>query len=180
MKQVYIFLVIIGLNACASLYNIEPSKPVAIYKRPIEISNSFNLSGRFTIKTSDKNNYGNFRWSKESSIEELDLNSPLGQTLVKIVIERGNANLTTKGQTYSGEDLDEMMLEKLGFTLPLNYLHYWIQGVEIPNELPIEILPNGFIQLGWRVEYLEWQDQTHAKIIMCSRENLIIKLLLDW
>lgn len=180
MRQFYILLVILNLNACASFYNIEASKPATVYIRPTAVVTDFNISGRFSIKNKEKNYYGNLTWSRTGNNEALDFNSPIGQTFARIVIESNNVTLTTNKDTYTGDDLDNMMIEELGFTLPLNYLHYWIQGVEFPNELITETLNNGFIQLGWRVEYLEWQDKTHAKIIMCSKGDLIIKLLLEW
>ena len=73
-----------------------------------------------------------------------------------------------------------MMQRELGFVLPMAYLHYWIQGVQLPG-LPIdEELTDGFVQLGWDVEYLQWLDPTHPEIVECTKDDLVIKLLIQW
>ena len=177
---IFLFIAVLFLSACASFYNIESSKPLTVYNRPVVVPNDFNISGRFSIKTKDKYNYGNLTWSRVGDIEELDFISPLGQTFARIKIESGNINLTTNNDTYTSEDLDDLMIRQLGFVLPLNYLHYWILGVEFPGIIVTEKLVDGFIQLGWKVEYLEWVDKNHPKIIMCSKDDLIIKLLIEW
>ncbi|MFN7095162.1 MAG: lipoprotein insertase outer membrane protein LolB [Burkholderiales bacterium] len=174
-----ISLILPSLVACASFYDTQVDKP-ARYVRPVAIDNDFVISGRFSIKTLTKHEYGNFAWNKFATNEELEFKTPIGQTVAKISIESGAATLTTAEETYTGTDIDNMMQDKLGFTLPLNYLHYWIQGVALPNAVVAQDLADGFVQLGWKVEYLQWQDKNHPQIIQCSKGDLVIKLLIEW
>lgn len=185
MKKVLSFLALLPillalLNGCASFYDVAPDKAPTAYSRPSIIDTDFNISGRFIIKQPEKNDYGNFTWSKSGESEELDFNTPIGQTVATIKIESNVATLTTKDKSYTGNDLDEMMQKQLGFILPMNYLHYWIQGVSLPDVQVTQNISDGFIQLGWKVEYLEWKDQNHPQIIQCSKDNLVIKLLIEW
>lgn len=167
------------LSACASFFNTpEPNIP-PVYTRPIKINNDFDISGRFSIKSATNHRYGNFTWLKMNNVEELNFNTPLGQTVAKITINNGITTLRAEDRTYTGSDLDSMMYDKLGFTLPLAYLHYWVQGVALPNTPDTKPLSDGFTQLGWNVEYLKWQDANHPQIIQLTREDLVIKLLLD-
>ena len=168
------------LVGCASFYDATPDKPVSTYTKPISIESEFDISGRFIIKQPNKNDYGNFTWVRSGESEELDFNSPIGQTVAKIIIESGNATLYAKNESYAGESLNVMMEKRLGFVLPMNYLHYWIQGVPLPNVPTTQELTTGFVQLGWNVEYLEWMDSTHPQIIQCTKDDLVIKLLIVW
>lgn len=168
------------LSACASLYDATPDKPAVAYSKPKVIDPNFDISGRFIIKQPDKNNYGNFTWNRTGESEELDFNTPIGQTVAKIIIESGIATLTNKDNSYTGQDLNDMMQKQLGFVLPMNYLHYWIQGVSLPDVPVTQQLDDGFVQLGWKVEYLQWQDANHPQIIQCTKDDLIIKLLVEW
>jgi outer membrane lipoprotein LolB len=172
-------IIMFVLGGCASFYNPTVDKPSA-YVKPQVIDKDFDISGRFSITNAKDNNYGNFTWVRQSPNENLELRSPIGNTVAKITIESGLATLETDGKTYHGQDLDSMLEKNLGFTLPMESLHYWIQGIALPN-VPIEAsLSDGFIQLGWKVEYLAWSDPNHPRVLQCSRGDLTIKLLLEW
>ncbi len=168
-----------GLTSCALFYDSTTNTQIK-YSRPTIIDKDFDISGRFSIKSPQKNQYGNFTWRKMESFEELDFNTPLGQTVAKITLESGIATLTDEDDSYTGEDLDDMMEERLGFTLPLAYLHYWIQGLELPNLPVTKTLDNGFVQMGWTISYLDWQDKSHPKIIQIIKGDLSVKLLIEW
>lgn len=171
-------LVVICLNACASFYTEETTNAPP-YLRPVKVDNDFDISGRFSIKNATHNKYGNFNWIKIDKNEELSFNTPLGQTVAKIVLNNGIATLTTEDRTYTSTDLDSMMQQKLGFILPLAYLHYWVQGVALPDVPDTSPLFDGFKQLGWNIEYLKWHDANHPQIIQLTKEQLVIKLLID-
>lgn len=179
-KILLIFLVSGILSGCASLYDTKVDNP-AEYHKPQQIDDSYNLSGRFSIKTAEKNYYGNFNWLKESGAEELDFMSPVGTTVAQIKIESGITSLTDEdNKTYTGNNLNQLMQDRLGFVLPMSYLHYWIQGVPLPQYPVQESLKSGFSQLGWNVEYLSWHDENHPQIIQASKDNLRIKLLINY
>lgn len=165
--------------SCANFYDPTVTNP-AYYVEPLQKVDNFDISGRFAIKTSYKNNYGNFTWVKSAESEVLDLQTPLGSTVAQIIVVNGINTLVTKDNTYVGDKLNQVLLNKLGVVLPLQSLHYWITGIAIPD-MPIEKkLAYGFRQLGWNVEYLAWQDTNHPRILQCTKDDLIIKLLIQW
>lgn len=173
-----VLIINLGLTGCASLYNIK-SMRTPQYQTPREVDDEFKVSGRFLAKNSVKNNYGNFIWDRSKTKEEIKFNTPLGQTVAKVIIKDKIASLIVKNKTYIGSDLDDMMEENLGFTLPLTYLHYWIQGLSIPDQEISDKLDTGFKQLGWTIEYLDWHNQNYPKIIQCTKDDLVIKLLIN-
>jgi outer membrane lipoprotein LolB len=177
LKLLPLLLILVG---CASFYDATPEKQVVIYKKPVAIESGFNISGRFIIKQPNKNNYGNFTWNKTNESEILDFNSPIGQTVAEIIIESGIATLYTRNESYTAESFNEVMQKQLGFVLPISYLHYWIQGTPLPNESIDAQLTDGFVQLGWNIEYLQWIDTTHPEIVQCTKDDLVIKLLIQW
>ncbi len=171
--------IFLSTSSCAMFYNPTVNKP-APYIKPTTIDQNFDVSGRFSIKTSKKNDYGNFTWARQGNSESMELRSPIGSVAAKITINNKAVTLETKDKTYTGDDLDKVLEDNLGFTLPMQSLHYWIQGIALPDTLIESKLDDGFIQLGWKVEYLEWADPNHPKILQCSKGDLIIKLLLEW
>lgn len=167
------------LSGCASLFGIADTPP-AIYHKPMYVDESYSIDGRFSINSNHSHEYGNFTWIKKSNNEEMNFNTPLGQTVAKIVIESGIVTLSTKDHTYVGNDVDDMLYDNIGFDLPVNYLHYWVQGLPLPNEAITKYLSDGFEQSGWKVEYLEWSNPNHPHLLKCTNQDLVVKLLINW
>lgn len=169
------------LSGCASLFKIDADDSnTPKYSIPKKIDQEFDISGRFTVNSARVHKYGNFNWVKMIDHETIEFNTPLGQTVAKIDIIGANATLTTKDHVYTSDDLDQLMQEKLGFVLPIKYLHYWVQGVKLPDVAVTQNLANGFVQMGWKVEYLQWQDNNHPQIIRLTHDDLVVKLLINW
>lgn len=176
-----LFTLGVEVSGCASFYDAVPDLPPPKYTKPSVIDQDFNISGRFSIKQPSNSSYGNFIWVKESNTEELSFNTPLGQTVAKITVESGGlATLTADNKSYTGDDLDDLMEDRLGYVLPMAYLHYWMQGVSVPSAPVVQELNDGFVQLGWKVEYLQWVDANHPQIVQCSRGDLVVKFLIEW
>lgn len=178
MKKLFLTTLVVSLTACASFYDKQVATP-AVYHSPMQIDESYNISGRFSIRTASKNYYGNFNWEHDSRNDILDFMSPVGTTVAQIKIESNIATLKTDDKTYTGKNLEQMMQERLGFVLPVAYLHYWIQGVPLPTYPVAGNLTSGFSQLNWQVEYLTWEDSNHPQIVQVSRNDLRIKLLIN-
>lgn len=173
------YAAVLSLSGCASFYDTTVSNP-DIYHKPQNVDTSYNIDGRFSIINHQKDYYGNFNWQHESDFDSLSLMSPLGNAVAKITVESSVAILETSDGKYSGTDLDELLIRQLGFTLPVSYLHYWVQGIPLPN-YPVESsLSSGFSQLNWNIEYLRWQDVNHPQIVQVSNKDLRIKLLINW
>lgn len=181
MKKLYVTFLLIGiaLSGCASWYDTKVAQP-AVYHQPLQVDDNYNISGRFSIVTAQKDYYGNFNWQRESGDDHLAFMSPLGNTVAQITVESGVATLDNGSQVYSGHNLDQMMQEQLGFSLPINYLHYWLQGIPLPQYPVQNRLNSGFSQLNWKIEYLSWQDQNHPQIVQVSNSDLRIKLIIEW
>ncbi len=179
LQLLYLTFLSLLLSSCAHWYDKQVDIP-ANYHRPQQIDRDFAINGRFAIKSGSDNYYGNFSWQHALDKDKLDMYTPFGVTVAQIKIESGISQLITDNKTYTGADNDKILEEHLGFTLPLAYLHYWIQGVPLPSA-PLEgRLASGFNQLQWSVEYLSWQDTNHPQIVQLSHENLRIKLLINW
>lgn len=172
-------LIVVSLTGCASLYDTTVEHPDN-YHAPVQIDSSYNIDGRFSIVNRQKDYYGNFNWQHESGFDRLSLMSPLGNSVARITVESNIASLETSDGVYRGDDLDSMLTKQLGFSLPINYLHYWVQGVPLPDYPITNSLTSGFSQLNWNVEYLRWQDVNHPQIVQVSNGELRIKLLINW
>lgn len=172
-------LLTLSLTACASFYDKKVDK-ADDYHTPDIVDESYNVNGRFSIITQKDNSYGNFTWQHSSQFDDVSLMSPIGNVVAKIIVESNIATLKTSDGSYSGKDLDSLLMQQLGYTLPITYLHYWMQGIPLPEYPVTNKLQSGFMQLGWKVEYLKWQDENHPYIMQISNDAMRIKLLINW
>jgi outer membrane biogenesis lipoprotein LolB len=74
-------------------------------------------------------------------------------------------------------DLTKLLKDYLGFEIPLQYMHYWVQGVPLPQYHIDQQLTDGFMQQSWKVEYLQYKNGKPT-ITKITRDKLMIKLLL--
>ena len=184
-------LLLIMTTSCAFLFD-KQVKEVKPYKKPQQIDNSFKYNGRFVISTESESYYGTFTWMKNDDIQQLELKSVLGNTVAKIDINKQanilqvqdkiyrqdfNTKLNSSEPIIHNDDLTVLLKQYLGFEIPLQYMHYWVQGVPLAQYHIDQALTDGFIQQGWTVEYLQYKDNKPV-IIKITRDKLMIKLLI--
>jgi outer membrane lipoprotein LolB len=115
----------LALTACAS-------KPTQI-KTP----DMFFKAGRLTIQIASEppqSLSGGFELQSQADSGELKLFSPLGNQLAVLQWQPGLARLEQAGQTWQNKDLDALLIQLTGTTLPLKALIDWLQAR--PTESP--------------------------------------------
>lgn len=179
IKLGILVLLLFSLNSCASYYDVTVDN-AANYHKPNKVDQTYDIGGRFSIITPKDNYYGNYSWQHDVGSDHLSMFSPIGTVVANITVESNIAILETSNGVYKGKDLDVLLTQQLGFTLPISYLHYWVQGVPLPEYPITNQLQSGFTQLGWNIEYLKWEDENHPYIMQISNAQMKIKLLINW
>jgi outer membrane lipoprotein LolB len=188
----YIYLWLLLLTtSCAFLFD-KQVKEVKPYKKPQQVDIVFKYTGRFVISTESESYYGTFTWVKNDDNQQLELRSVLGNTVAKIDITKQANVLQVQDKIYRqdfntksdssepvshNEDLNTLLKQYLGFEIPLQYMHYWVQGLPLPQYHIDQAITDGFIQQNWKVEYLQYKDNKPT-IVKITRDKLMIKLLI--
>jgi outer membrane lipoprotein LolB len=112
----------LAVSGCASLApHATPTLPSA---RP-----AYDVAGRLSARHGDDALSANFRWHHDPHRDELDLTSPLGQTVARL---SGDARIvrlaSSDGRTETAGDWQTLTTRGLGWPLPVAGLAYWIQG----------------------------------------------------
>lgn len=174
-----VFIMLFILNCCA-IFGTQQQNQQVSYVKPTNTQQNFNISGRMSIVTPAQSKSAHFDWVRNQESEELNLTTPLGQTVARLLMQGNNTTLYIKDKEYSNGDLTTLMQEQLGFSIPLNYLHYWIEGVSVPNVSIEQQFNDGFKQLDWEIHYLKWKDANHPEIVQCVAQDISIKILINW
>ena len=150
------------------------------------LGESFNLSGRVSVKYASEAVSGNFRWQHDSASDDLLISTPLGQGVARIVRTDGMVSLTTSDQKhYEAGDVETLTEQVLGWRLPLAGLPDWVRGRAAAGA-PAQTRSDDSQRLtelrqsGWLVEFLGYDSANELpKRLRLSRANVEIRLLID-
>jgi outer membrane lipoprotein LolB len=123
-----------ALRACALAALLTGCAPAAVQSpTPTAtlppVQDAFEAAGRLSARHGDAALAANFRWHHAKERDELELASPLGQTIAVLTGDGSSARLRgSDGRTLSAETWTKLTQQGLGWPLPVDGLRYWIQG----------------------------------------------------
>lgn len=128
-----------------------------------DISVGGRLSVRYQQDGKPQSVQGKFLWQQKASRTDIELASPLGQTLARITLLPGSATLEQSGKsTAEAGDASALTKAVLGWPLPVESLRYWLQGFVRTLSGELLAVPVGDSNEqegdGWRVRYVGWQQ----------------------
>lgn len=150
------------------------------------------LSVRYPEDGKPRSVQGKFLWSQQPGSIAIELYSPLGQTLARILIRPGEATFEAgRGERRTAASADALTRATLGWPLPVEGLRYWLQGfVQADGQVRAAAAPDGpdsFRSDGWLIRVAGWQaagDTAIPKRIDLSRDDarggeIALRLVLD-
>ena len=141
------------LIGCAGLSPIERDSEV-----------KFSLRAKLGIRTENEGFSANIRWVQYQNRYEITLWGPLGQGRTEIVGLDGQIRISdAKGHLIEGGNAEEMMKDRLGWSMPLDVLQFWVQGrpaADHPTDASVHDDQGRLIrlsQLNWNIKF-DWRD----------------------
>ncbi|MFM8332796.1 MAG: lipoprotein insertase outer membrane protein LolB [Candidatus Methylumidiphilus sp.] len=173
-----------GLSGCAWL----PDKPVAppaqaswqkLYQIP-----AWKLEGRIAAKMGQEGWNANLSWEHEDGQERLRIFGPFNQGAVSILVQSDAVIVNDGGgEVLSLRDPDAWMKERLGFTVPLRSLRYWVLGLPDPGgEYKAAGDGSGFEQQAWVLAVERFEaigDWVLPKKMALRGDAVTLKLIVD-
>jgi outer membrane lipoprotein LolB len=121
--------------------------------------------GRLSLTVSEESWSARVDWTQRGQASRLRLSGPFGQGAAELLMRPGAAELrTADDHRYSAETPEDLMVEHVGWSIPLDGLRYWLLGLPEPEVEPavLELDDRGRIsrleQSGWTVRYLRYQS----------------------
>jgi outer membrane lipoprotein LolB len=145
----------LALSACATFAPDRAPGPVLF--APTRAA--FEASGRISVRHGTDALTANFRWRHDGTEDEIDLASPLGQTLARLTGAPGAVELrTADGRVVTATDWTALTSRSLAWALPVDGLAFWIQGAPRPGaDFAAEAAADGTLALlrqdGWTIVY---------------------------
>jgi outer membrane lipoprotein LolB len=180
-------LLVALLAGCASLRVPQPAGSVP---DPAVVT-QWTAKGRIGFSAQGEGGSGSFVWRQLADRTELELRGPLGAGGVDLTTDGSQLELRdASGSALDGEAARAELERRLGGTLPLAQLRYWILGVPAPPESasgggPAQMATGavpGFVQDGWVVsldrsrEFGGWRLPVR---LSATTSRVRIKLVID-
>ncbi len=139
---------------------------VGAYRDTIDLNGRLAVNYQKDGKTESLN--GNFNWAQRPGHVDVELVSPLGQTVATIAVAPGTATLTQAGRApVSAASIDGLTQQTLGWPLPVSGLRDWLQGYAVDAQgqrFSASPANNKVVTRdGWRLRFVEWQDAASAQ-----------------
>ena len=154
------------LAGCATTSAPLSTATVGAYRETIDLSGK--LSVNYLKDDKQESLTGNFTWDQTPNRIEVNLASPLGQTIATIAVTPEGATLTQSGQPpRTAADIDGLTQQALGWTLPVSGLRDWLQGYALDAEgkrFAASPANNSVVTKdGWRLRFVSGQDDKAAQ-----------------
>ena len=137
---------------------------------------NFNASGRLAVKQNDKGSYANFDWDSNGKMQQLSVNTPLGNTVGELCQDiSGVVATASNGETYQAATANELSERLMGFAIPVESLDLWAHGYYADNQ-PHTVDEQGrLLQAGWKIER-QVGGEGHPRILVLDNQQLSIRL----
>lgn len=171
------------LTACAGLPVSE--RPAPLPAPAVGPGHEFfALSARLSVRDGQRIEMAGLRWERTPALESVTLTSPLGTTVARLWKEAdGVARLKSPDREASAADLESLIAEMLGASVPLAALGWWIQGLDAqPREGVRAATGAAFSHAGWdiRIEAFPLAaDLPVARRIVARRGEVTLRLVID-
>ncbi len=148
---------------------------------------TFLLNGRIGVRHDGQGFSGNLSWRHHANEDEIQLRSPLGQTVARIQRKAGIVTLDTPDGHYTAQSPAELTEQVLGWRLPLDGMQYWVLARPSPDSTAESERDEGMRitrlrQQEWEIEYLDYRMEGNyvlpSRIVM-RNGTLELKLIAD-
>jgi len=162
------------LGACSSLPDTPVTEESYVawdrYQARLSDFDSWEIHARSAIFVNEEVYQVGINWQRERNRFVLVLEAPLGQGVFRV--ESYSANGSTAlvmltlpdGQKYFNESAEALLLEVLGWSIPVSGLESWIKGLPLGTadysfDLRGDGRPKSLLQNDWKINYLDYFDR---------------------
>jgi len=180
-RRLLLALPALALSGCATVLpppRVSSNTAAALYRESLTLSGR--ISVRYQQNGENESLQGGFQWIQDAQTITLNLLSPLNQVLLRIEVMPNTARLLEAGKPpRSAPDIDALMLQTFGWSLPVGGMRGWLQGFSLDSAPPTAIVMPGMADAppvttrdGWKLSYVSWHDEAEARVTRPRRIDL--------
>ncbi len=172
----------------------SPQAPVLSWSKHAERLNAqqhWSIKGKIGIRQHNDNSSANLNWTQQQQQYHIFMSGPLGQGAVDIQGSGQGVMMQVSGEgTYFAASPEALLEQRLGWSLPLSNLNYWVKGLPSPNSPYQKSLDANnrlatLVQDNWRISYLGYHQLAGAalprKMVLNQGDQLRVTLIIkEW
>jgi outer membrane lipoprotein LolB len=158
-----LILLLFFLNACTGVVVKEsaPGGSAAYQTRADQLDavSEWGLVGKISLDDGDQGGSGRLQWDIKGNASEMDFHGALGRGAWNLQIEPGMVMLReANGAESSSHDVNTLVQDRIGWSIPVAALQWWVRGLAAPGttekeELDARGLLKSLDQFGWRIDF---------------------------
>ncbi len=159
-RQCAALLFLILLTACSIAPPAQENSNWLRQQDQLQELDSWQLRGRVNVRYNDESHTPRIQWSQQNLEYSIRLWGTFNAGSTTITGRPGHVTLQQNGDVLTANSPEDLILQQLGYELPVSYLEYWIKGLPAP-ESEAELTFNELNQLseiyqhGWTVSYTD-------------------------
>lgn len=196
-KQLLILFFISILSACSSINDIPvndklQNQDIETRNKQVSALNSWTIAGKIAFINEQKRQSATLHWQKNDrdNTELLNLSTLFGIQVLLLKKQQNNVTLEVDGQSYTTQNLDELIYTLTGLNLPTRAMSHWLKGLAyLPSDKVVyhqqtqlpESLTSRYNNKTWQVEYSKYHHIEQfqlAKQLTITQGNLRIKIVI--
>lgn len=170
------------LSACATTPPSEQAPSGSVWQahaaEVVTLENWF-LKGRIAIRAEQESWTATLHWRQRGDQFSLRVMAPLGQGTVELFGREGGeiTLITNDNERYTAVDAESLMNERLGWSVPVKGLTYWIRGLPAKGGGITQAIPDSegriqsLDQMGWHLEINEYSEALGRQLPRKLRVN---------
>jgi outer membrane lipoprotein LolB len=159
------------------------------------LRDSWEIHARSAIFVNEEVYQVGINWQREQNRFILVLEAPLGQGVFRVESYPANGSsapvmLTLPdGQRYFNESAEALLLEVLGWSIPVSGLEWWIKGLPLGTaDYSFDLRGDGrlksLLQNDWKINYLDYFDrqspaQGLPRKMYLKHQDLALKIVIE-
>lgn len=158
-----LLLVVILLNGCTTILPRAKQKHTVfrcqtwLRQQKLATLENWHIKGAFSIQKNTKTMIANYDWLQHAQDYRLRITSTLALYSMQIIGRRGLITLWHSNQLRIAYNAEQLMQKELGWSLPVDYLLFWIRGLPAPGRYHKRLDGYGHLttlyQKGWIVQF---------------------------
>ena len=166
MKSTHLIFLstLILLSACAGKIN-QPISEINWQQQQLRLKtiDRWTVKGRIGVKTPELGFTSNLSWQYQDDKQQLRIYGSFGQTHAEITQSENEATLEIPDkEIYRSNDIENLIVNVLGYPLPIEHLKYWILGLPYPGNnsrliLDEQGMPQTINYKQWEISYSKYK-----------------------
>ena len=151
-------VVLVLLASCSIAPPAEQNSDWTRQRDQLQNLDSWQLRGRVNVRYKDESHTPRIQWMQQNLEYQIRLWGTFNAGSTTIVGRPGYVTLEQNGDVLIASSPEDLILQQLGYELPVSYLEYWIKGLPAP-ESNADLTFNDLNQLseifqdGWTISY---------------------------